>query len=193
MTRSFGVFLICAWTNGWVNNPYAGDLRRHRAHNDVIVMKAYRLKSKNTMTPKSRTFPCEFSSTLAIFMYIWAISWNVGFSIDLLRNICDITKCTKTLDITEHTLSTFFIFFVCDTPQVTESMTFILLSFVSKMWISCENQRERQCSIAFWACDCNRYWRLTASQNSSGYNLFLLSKTSWTRSQSRRGDFIPTA
>ena len=30
--------LICAWINGWVNNGEAGDLRRHRAHNDVIVM-----------------------------------------------------------------------------------------------------------------------------------------------------------
>ena len=30
--------LICAWINGWVNNRVAGDLRRHRAHYDVIVM-----------------------------------------------------------------------------------------------------------------------------------------------------------
>ena len=30
--------LICAWTNGWVNNHEAGDLRRCRAHDDVIVM-----------------------------------------------------------------------------------------------------------------------------------------------------------
>ena len=29
---------ICAWTNDWVNNREAGDLRRHRAHYDVIVM-----------------------------------------------------------------------------------------------------------------------------------------------------------
>ena len=31
-------FLICAWINGWVNNREAGDLRRHRAHNNVTVM-----------------------------------------------------------------------------------------------------------------------------------------------------------
>ena len=30
--------LICAGMNGWVNNCNAGDLRRHRAHYDVIVM-----------------------------------------------------------------------------------------------------------------------------------------------------------
>ena len=30
--------LICVWINGWVDNREAGDLRRHRAHYDVIVM-----------------------------------------------------------------------------------------------------------------------------------------------------------
>ena len=30
--------LICAWINGWVNYREAGDLRRHGAHYDVIVM-----------------------------------------------------------------------------------------------------------------------------------------------------------
>ena len=29
--------LICAWTESWANNGDAGDLRRHRAHYDVIV------------------------------------------------------------------------------------------------------------------------------------------------------------
>ena len=29
--------LIFIWINGWVNNREAGDLRRHRAHYDVIV------------------------------------------------------------------------------------------------------------------------------------------------------------
>ena len=31
--------LICVWISGWVNNREAGDLRRHRAHYDVIVMR----------------------------------------------------------------------------------------------------------------------------------------------------------
>ena len=30
--------LICVWINGWVNNREAGDLRRSRAHYDIIVM-----------------------------------------------------------------------------------------------------------------------------------------------------------
>ena len=33
--------LICARINGWVNNREAGDLRRYRAHYDVIVMKSW--------------------------------------------------------------------------------------------------------------------------------------------------------
>ena len=32
--------LTYAWTNGWVNNRDASDLRRHRAHYDVTVMNA---------------------------------------------------------------------------------------------------------------------------------------------------------
>ena len=33
--------LICTWINAWVNNPEALDLRRHRAHYDVIVMESW--------------------------------------------------------------------------------------------------------------------------------------------------------
>ena len=33
--------LICVWINGWVNNREAGDLRRYRAHYDVIVMMSF--------------------------------------------------------------------------------------------------------------------------------------------------------
>ena len=37
--------LISAWLSAWVNNREVGDLRRHRAHYDVIVMR--------TITPMS--------------------------------------------------------------------------------------------------------------------------------------------
>ena len=30
--------LICAWINGWANSGEAGDLRNHRAHQNVTVM-----------------------------------------------------------------------------------------------------------------------------------------------------------
>ena len=40
VTRSFDVLFICLWINDWVNNREAGDLRRYRAHYDVIVVLA---------------------------------------------------------------------------------------------------------------------------------------------------------
>ena len=36
--RALKFSLICVWINGWVNNGEAGDLRRHRAYCDFIVM-----------------------------------------------------------------------------------------------------------------------------------------------------------
>ena len=38
VTRSLMFSLICAWDDSWANNGDAGDLRRYRAHYDVIVM-----------------------------------------------------------------------------------------------------------------------------------------------------------
>ena len=38
VTRSFDVFFDQRFINGWVNNLEAGDLRRYRAHYNVIVM-----------------------------------------------------------------------------------------------------------------------------------------------------------
>ena len=35
---AFMFSLICIWMNGWINNRDACDLRRYRAHYDVIVM-----------------------------------------------------------------------------------------------------------------------------------------------------------
>ena len=37
--------LICVWVNDWINIREAGDLRRNRAHYDVIVMKTYNMLS----------------------------------------------------------------------------------------------------------------------------------------------------
>ena len=38
VTRSFNVFFDLRLINDWINTRGAGDLRRHRAHYDVIVM-----------------------------------------------------------------------------------------------------------------------------------------------------------
>ena len=41
VTRNFDVFFDLRLNKRWVNNREAGDLRRHRAHYDVIVMSIY--------------------------------------------------------------------------------------------------------------------------------------------------------
>ena len=48
--------LICVWINDWVNNREAGDLRRYRAHYDVIVMCLYDVLSAHD--------PCAISSLI---------------------------------------------------------------------------------------------------------------------------------
>ena len=50
VTRSFDFSLISAWINGWVNNRQAGDLRRHHAHYDVIVMGPLHYSKNPSMT-----------------------------------------------------------------------------------------------------------------------------------------------
>ena len=59
--------LICARINGWVNNREAGDLRRHRAHSDVIVMLgsygAIILYNHKPWCPKKKSFwKCHLAS-----------------------------------------------------------------------------------------------------------------------------------
>ena len=44
---ALGFSLIWAWVNRWVHNCEAGDLRRHRAHYDVIVMSVTIFLSKS--------------------------------------------------------------------------------------------------------------------------------------------------
>ena len=39
--RALMFSLICAWTNDWVNNRDADDLRRHRANYDVTLMNGW--------------------------------------------------------------------------------------------------------------------------------------------------------
>ena len=54
--------LISARINGWVNNGEAGDLRRHRANCDVIVM--FSLSFIHTdMVLELKSFPVENNET----------------------------------------------------------------------------------------------------------------------------------
>ena len=84
---------ICSWINGWVNNREAGDLRRHRAHNDVIVMKCRalmfvlfdslnRLIKNNRVAnyfrcPNARHYNVEFRDCLIYFYRRDVLSKNI--------------------------------------------------------------------------------------------------------------------
>ena len=69
--RAFMFSLICAWTNGWVNNRDAGDSRRHRAHYDVTEMTCNNHHADfykvSTMLHIHQPFLYDVSKTLAIF------------------------------------------------------------------------------------------------------------------------------
>ena len=56
--------LICAWINGWLDNLDAGDLRRHRAHYDVIAMIINKVQWHST--------GCAFiGRCVCVYMYIY--------------------------------------------------------------------------------------------------------------------------
>ena len=58
--------LICTWTNGWVNNRDADDLRRHRANYDVTLMAIIVLANlhREVASQKTKRNPtsCKFST-----------------------------------------------------------------------------------------------------------------------------------
>ena len=60
VTLSFECFIWSAlWINGWVNNREAGNLRRHRAHYDVIVMNPCLTIYSGALSNYAADFLCE--------------------------------------------------------------------------------------------------------------------------------------
>ena len=57
--------LICVRINGWVNNREVGDLRRHHAHYDVIVMAKVYWEIATSWVPSGNIFNATLSR------YIW--------------------------------------------------------------------------------------------------------------------------
>ena len=88
--RGFFMFsLSCVWINGWVNNRVAGDLRRHRAHCDVIMMK--RDNHTQWRTPQAWLSFSAFSPEL--LPYGWPNCFYTHFDIDVFRfplNLLDV-------------------------------------------------------------------------------------------------------
>ena len=80
LTRSFDIFFDLRLKNRWANKRGAGDLRRHRAHYDVIEM--FRLMDGNTLRPgrNKRHFAYDVSnafSWMKIFEFWWKFHWNL--------------------------------------------------------------------------------------------------------------------
>ena len=72
VTRSFDVFFICVWINGWVSNREAGDLRRHRPlwrHRNVDVLLCH--ISRRTFPNLTRKVPLSIimNSDLTLFTH----------------------------------------------------------------------------------------------------------------------------
>ena len=73
----FWCFLwIFAWKYGWVNNRGAGDLRRHRAHYDVIVLFLSYVRSNFDWDSFSYNYHIVYSQSLRL-VPINAVFWYV--------------------------------------------------------------------------------------------------------------------
>ena len=86
--------LIWPWINGWVNNREAGDLRRHRAHYDVIIIRIHGRRQLLSTCPTQDTIytPCDniwlillhgklraWNQVLNIIFVGRLIRWNTNF------------------------------------------------------------------------------------------------------------------
>ena len=81
--------LICIWINGWVNKDEGGDLRRHRAHNDVIVMDrilTWYWMGNKPLSKQIHWLPLVIRRQRFILNIVTVTkqTWHVGKIIDLL-------------------------------------------------------------------------------------------------------------
>ena len=63
---------ICSWINGWVNNGEAGDLRRHRANYDVILIQKCQ-QIYQDISPISTTVLCMYEKNTFCCTVQWTM------------------------------------------------------------------------------------------------------------------------
>ena len=73
--------LICARLNEWVNTRKAGDLRRHRAHHDVIVM--YFLCVTKPHAIIWWYFTAKLFWKLVLLIAVWKHAWAVEANVTI--------------------------------------------------------------------------------------------------------------
>ena len=69
--------LFCAWTNGWVHNRDAGDLRHNHAHYNVTVMSSFPLFTFYSCLPKNIRWWFHISGVSLVY-FVLTVSWNKG-------------------------------------------------------------------------------------------------------------------
>ena len=119
--------LICGRINGWVNNREAGDLRRQRAHYDVIVM--------------DNIWPHRSGSTLVQELGTQrqkAITWN---NIDWLS----VTSCCIHLRLISQEILEIFILNMCLT--ITDSIKQPHLSRGNRLIVNMRKYAIRNCHL----------------------------------------------
>ena len=95
--------LICAWINRWVNNRKAGDLRRYRAHYDVIVMRFVELGISCCDTLMQTILPLIHASVSCQCQFNWLRSickWLVSNGQHSLSYYSDVTMGAMASQIT---------------------------------------------------------------------------------------------
>ena len=97
--------LICAWTNGWVNNRDASDLRRHSAHYVTVMLyhikQSYSMRAMRTLWSATSSSPHDGVIKWKHFSRYWpfvrGIHWSpvnspqLWFFLDLRLNSHNIT------------------------------------------------------------------------------------------------------
>ena len=77
--RTLMVSLICPWTNVWVHNRHAGDLRRHCSNYDVTVMQWFSATLSGANMPRNHDHRVQwFLCTTCTSAYIIIIDWASG-------------------------------------------------------------------------------------------------------------------
>ena len=78
---------ICAWRNVGINNRYAGDLRRHRAHYDVTIMSNFfRVCVWNSL---HRTKPRDNGITTMTYYECYRNKHHMTSSTHFILYVCD--------------------------------------------------------------------------------------------------------
>ena len=81
------LYLICPLIKDWVNNGEAGDLRRHRAHYDDIVMHCFGEMTAQPAIEYCHVQVVDFYSLSKNIMYIIIYMFHSGFTCSLKANV----------------------------------------------------------------------------------------------------------